>query len=77
MMDYIICDLCGEDYTNSNQQGGILFGSRAICPTCTPETLKVIRKYKEERYIKAFCPAELSFSAFVRQIRIDQVRALL
>lgn len=32
--DMVLCDYCDEDYTNSEEEGGFLFGSYAICPKC-------------------------------------------
>lgn len=32
--DEVLCDLCNEDYTESDVTGGILVGSYAICPKC-------------------------------------------
>lgn len=30
----IICDLCNADHTHSEEMGGILIGSYALCPEC-------------------------------------------
>lgn len=65
--DSVICDLCGQDYTNSKAKGGITFGSKAICPTCTPEMLKNATKYNEESYIKHRCPEDKTFADWVRE----------
>lgn len=55
----IICDVCNEDYTNSNEHGGILWGNWAICPKC-------VHKFPtKNRAIKARCPAHLSFRDWV------------
>lgn len=65
--DIVICDLCGKDYTNSNEKGGITFGSKACCPDCTPGILKSAKKYNEESYIKSRCPKDKSFAQWVRE----------
>ena len=66
----VICDVCGEDYSNSNESGGWLFVSNAYCPKCaTPEALKKIQGYGEEKYLKAFCPSHLSFKDWVLELR--------
>jgi len=68
--DSVICDICGEDYTNSTLSGGWLFGSSAYCPLCaTPEALEKIRGYNEEKYLKSFCPIHLSFKDWVLELR--------
>ena len=32
----VLCDLCNADYTDSEDEGGILMGTYSICPTCAP-----------------------------------------
>jgi hypothetical protein len=34
----VVCDDCNADYTDSPDTGGLLFGSRAICPQCQQKT---------------------------------------
>lgn len=63
----VLCDFCGDDYTDSDEQGGIMFGSKATCPKCTREMMPNIRKYDEQGYIKAECPAGKSFADWVRE----------
>lgn len=65
----VVCDYCNKDYTDSDEVGGILFGSNAVCPICTPELLESIAKYKEEFYIKATANLNESFRDFVYRIR--------
>ena len=65
----VICDICGDDCTNMNDSGGFIFGSKAYCPKCATEGLPVIKKYKEEHYIRATCPEGVSFPDFVREYR--------
>lgn len=65
----VYCDACGEDYTESKQSGGFLFGSKAYCPKCATESLPKIKYYNEEAYIKAYCPEDLSFAEFVLKLR--------
>lgn len=67
--DIVVCDGCSRDFTVSEAQGGFIFGSMGCCPLCAPQMLKDIKKYGEEWYIKARCPAEMSFADFVRQYR--------
>lgn len=65
----VVCDCCGEDWTNRTESGGFLFGSNAYCPTCAPVRLVKIKGYKEERYIKAYCPSGMSFKDWVLKLR--------
>lgn len=65
----VVCDLCGADYTNSDKQGGILFGSSAVCPACTPDVLKSTKKYHEKEHLKGECPKDMSFKDWVLKLR--------
>lgn len=65
----VVCDVCSGDWTDRPESGGFLFSSYAYCPDCAAEGLKTIRKYNEERYILARCPAGESYADFVRRLR--------
>lgn len=66
----VMCDSCNEDYSNSTESGGFLFGSYAYCPKCaTPERLKKIDEYGELSYIKGYCPPEMSYKDWVLSLR--------
>lgn len=65
----VLCDYCNRDYTDSAEQGGFLFGSKAICPKCAPDAEASIRRYKEEGFIRGFCPKGVSFADWVRSLR--------
>ena len=65
--DSVICDLCGKDFTNSDAKGGITFGSKAVCPDCTPQILESAKKFNEEDHIKSKCPGGMSFADWVRK----------
>ena len=67
--DSVICDACGDDYTNSDDSGGFLFGSSAYCPKCAVSRLPNIKSYGEEHFIKARCPKSMSFKDWVLQLR--------
>ena len=56
----------------SKESGGFIFGSYAYCPRCAPGHLKNIRRYGEDRYIKAQCAENQSFADFVREYRGDR-----
>lgn len=59
----VVCDFCDEDHTDTPISGGVIFGSKAVCPVCVP------RVQGEPQYIKARCPAGQSFGDFVRAYR--------
>ncbi len=65
--DVVICDLCGVDYTDSSQSGGVFFAGKAVCPECSPTLVVSAKKYNEEKYIKATCPESKSFADWVRE----------
>lgn len=65
----VVCDICNEDYTNRPDSGGFVFGSYGYCPKCAKRSLPRIKSYDEEKYIKAFCPDNMSFADFIRDYR--------
>lgn len=65
----VICDSCNKDFTNLEDTGGILFGTYAYCPDCTPRMLRSIKKYGEQRYIKARCPEGMQYRHWILQLR--------
>ena len=58
----VLCDICGEDYTDSAMCGGILFGSNACCPECAVSIEKDAVEFGETGYIKGRCPKNVKFS---------------
>jgi len=69
--DIVVCDICDKDYTSSDKTGGFIFVSKAYCPDCASKSEGAIKKYGEEKYIRARCPAGTPFADFVRQYRGD------
>ena len=67
--DIVVCDYCSEDYTESDEHGGFLFGSYATCPKCAAKMRPDIERYGEENHIRARCPEGKSFADFIREIR--------
>lgn len=65
----VFCDMCNDDYTNSNESGGFLFGSYAYCPKCAKRSIWNIRRQGEAKFIKAYCPAGMSYAAWCLQLR--------
>ncbi len=66
--DRVICDICGEEYTNSDMLGGITFGSKAVCPVCEPEMRRKAEEYGEERFVRQVAPENMTFRDFVVNI---------
>ncbi len=73
----VLCDLCSKDYTNSDEQGGFLFMSKGVCPDCVPRFLASVKKYGEEKYIRATCPEGMSFREFSLKIRGGDNRVII
>jgi uncharacterized Zn ribbon protein len=65
----VLCDQCNKDYTTSDEKGGFLFNSNAVCPDCAPKFEESAKAYKEEHYIRARAKEGESFGDFVRRIR--------
>lgn len=65
----VVCDWCGDDWTNKDESGGLLFGSKACCPRCEPKVRKLAIRYGEEKYIKNECPKGMSFKQWVLRLR--------
>ena len=67
--NHVECDGCSKDFSASDECGGILFGSSGFGPCCEERTLKYIRKYNEEIYIKGRCPPGMSFRDWILRLR--------
>lgn len=65
--DDVFCDYCGKDYSNSDAQGGIMFGSKGACPECAERVEEGARKHNEMDWIKARCPEGKSFKDWILQ----------
>jgi hypothetical protein len=63
----VFCDDCNADYTERKESGGILFQSKAICPTCAPKWLANAFKYGEQGFIRGECPDGMPFADWVRE----------
>ena len=69
MGNRVICDICGQEWTNRTEVGGFVLGSKAYCPDCSERILPNIMRHGEEDQIKAFCPPGKSFADFIRHFR--------
>ncbi len=67
----VLCDLCNEDYTDSQEKGGFIFMTKGVCPKCSRKFLETVKKCKEEVYISEYCPKDTSFADFIRNYRGD------
>lgn len=65
----VVCDLCGEDFTNRDDVGGFLLGSNAVCPKCAPTVRADLVKYNELRFVKRSCPDGVPFREWVLRLR--------
>lgn len=64
---HVLCDSCGDEFTDSSESGGILVGSKAICPTCAPQWEADMKRFGESHLIRARCPDGKSFADWVRE----------
>lgn len=67
--DCVACDFCNADYTQSEEQGGVLFTSYAVCPVCAPSCELQIQALGEGAYVRARAEPGETFKAFVIRIR--------
>ena len=65
----VVCDSCNEDYTGSDEQGGLLFSSSAFCPKCAPRMRALAKQYNEEQYITDYAQPGESFKDFCLRLR--------
>lgn len=63
----VFCDNCGADWTDRPEAGGMLVGSKAICPTCEPRYTEGLQRYREDNLIRGRCPSKMSFADWVRE----------
>lgn len=61
--DLVVCDSCCEDFTDSEEVGGLLFAGWAICPRCVPAW------EKSKPFIRARAAPFETFRAFVLRLR--------
>lgn len=66
--DRVVCDGCNDEYTESNEIGGILLSRSAFCPKCAVEIIVSAKKYHEEKFLTYPLPEE-TFKDFVLRIR--------
>lgn len=65
----VVCDGCSEDYTDSDEVGGIYFCGKAYCPKCSGRVMDDAERFNETRYITGRAMPGESFRAFVLRLR--------
>lgn len=65
--DCVVCDFCNENFTDSEECGGLLFGSYATCPRCVPWLEAKAEQYGEQTFITQRCPPDKQFRHWVLQ----------
>jgi hypothetical protein len=65
----VCCDFCDKEYEGSDESGGLLFGSKAVCPACAPSLEADAEMYGETHLIKSRCPEGVSFHDWVIKLR--------
>jgi len=66
---HVNCDLCNEDYMDSEETGGLMFQSNAVCPKCVPAMEKDAARFGETRFIGRRAKPGETFRDFVYRIR--------
>lgn len=61
----VFCDFCGEDFTNRDDKGGLLFQSKATCPCCAKKIEADAARYGETQFIRDRCPQDMEFRNWV------------
>lgn len=67
--EVVVCDFCNEDYTDSDEPGGFLFGSYGTCPKCVPRIEIAAKHHNEEDLIRERALPGETFKAFSLRMR--------
>lgn len=67
--DHVECDGCSKVFTDSDEPGGILFGSKGYGPCCAAKMEADIKRFGEEQYIRDRCPPGMAFKEWVLKLR--------
>lgn len=65
----VICDMCSKDYTNSDEQGGVLFYSYAYCPSCVKRRNESFPDNGFGKGIREVCPEGMTYREWVLGLR--------
>ena len=66
---HVNCDLCNEDYMHSDEKGGFMFDSNAVCPKCAPTMEKDAFRFGEADHIRERARRDETFRDFVYRMR--------
>jgi hydrogenase maturation factor HypF (carbamoyltransferase family) len=66
---HVNCDMCNEEYMDSEEKGGFMFCSNAVCPKCAPRIEESAKKYNEDHLIHIRAKPDETFRDFVYRIR--------
>jgi hypothetical protein len=61
--DTVVCDYCNEDYTESEETGGIIIDGYGVCPKCEKPSMLVDAEY--------VCRSGETFKHFILRTRKD------
>lgn len=64
----VICDSCGDNYTDSDEVGGVLLSRSAFCPKCSPRIISSAKEFNEEKFL-IYPKENETFRGFVLRIR--------
>ena len=62
----VLCDFCDQEFTDSPEAGGFMFGRKAVGPCCVARIERSAEGYGEAHLIGARCPDGVPFSDWVR-----------
>jgi len=63
----VICDVCNEDWTDSDRPGGFIICGYATCPDCASRWGDLHARPLPKRV--TLCPVWESFADFIRRVR--------
>jgi hypothetical protein len=65
----VVCEFCGQDYTNSDEKGGFIFESKGVCPRCAPSFMSKVIGYNEQSFIRGSALPGEQFRDFILRSR--------
>jgi hypothetical protein len=65
---FVCCDICDTNFTDDSRSGGYLFTGKAVGPCCAEPFLKTVIQHKEVHMIRGYCPPDMSFADWIRQM---------
>lgn len=68
MGDFVVCDRCNGDWTDSDRSGGAVVFGHALCPLCFRGEKSRLKGVPAADL--SICPPNVSFADHVRQFRL-------